>query len=50
LNSPVDSATKALWQGCATDNSHYFDSPTSADLASAFQQIGTQLTSLRLTL
>ena len=46
----IDAATKAIWQGCATDPSHYFDSPTNADLAASFQQIGTQLATLRLTL
>lgn len=46
----VDNATKALWQGCASKPENYFNSPNKEDLAKAFQQIGTQLASLRLTL
>lgn len=46
----IDSATQALWKGCASKPENYFNSPSQADLAVAFQQIGTQLASLRLTL
>lgn len=46
----VDSATQTLWQNCASKKENYFNSPNKEDLAKAFQQIGTQLASLRLTL
>ncbi len=42
-------ATQTLFQNCATDPSKYFLSPTSADLQSAFSQIGAQLVNLRLS-
>ena len=45
----VDASTQALWQGCATKPENYFNSPDKNALANAFQQIGTQLASLRLT-
>lgn len=45
----VDSTTKALWQNCATKPENYFNSPDKTVLATAFQQIGSQLASLRLT-
>ena len=46
----VDSTTQALWQNCASKPENYFNSPNKAVLATAFQQIGSQLASLRLTL
>lgn len=45
----TDTATQALWQTCATKPENFFNSPDKAALANAFQQIGTQLASLRLT-
>ncbi len=46
----IDPATQALWKGCASKPENYFNTPSQADLAVAFQQIGTQLASLRLAL
>ena len=46
----IDAATKSIWTNCASGADHYFDSPTPDDLAKSFQQIGTQLATLRLTL
>ncbi len=43
-----DSATQSLWQNCASKAENYFNSPTQAALQGAFQQIGTQLSNLRL--
>ena len=45
----VDSATQTLWQNCASKPENYFNSPDKAALAKSFQQIGSQLASLRLT-
>jgi Flp pilus assembly protein TadG len=45
----VDASTQALWQGCATKPEYYFNSPDKAALASAFQQIGSKLASLRIS-
>ena len=46
-----DSATATLFQNCASPGppSHYFNSPTGADLQSAFTQIGQELSTLRLS-
>lgn len=38
-----------LWRDCASTPDNYFNSPTKEALSAAFQQIGTQLASLRLT-
>ena len=45
----LDSTTKTLWQNCASKPENYFNSPNKAVLATAFQQIGSQLAGLRLT-
>ena len=45
----LDSTTKALWQNCASKPENYFNSPDKTVLGTAFQQIGSQLASLRLT-
>lgn len=42
-------AAQQLWRDCASKPENYFNSPTTAALAGAFQQIGTQLANLRLT-
>jgi Flp pilus assembly protein TadG len=46
-----DSATATLFQNCASPGppTHYFNSPTGADLQSAFTQIGQELSTLRLS-
>jgi len=43
------SATQTLFRGCASSTSNYFLSPTSADLQSAFTQIGQDLSTLRIS-
>ena len=44
-----NSATQTLFQNCASSPSDYFLSPTGADLQSAFRQIGSDLSTLRLS-
>ena len=44
----VASADRSRLQACATSTAHYFESPTASDLQRIFEQIGTQLASLRL--
>lgn len=44
-----DTSAQQLWRNCASKPDNYFNSPNQASLSSAFQQIGTQLASLRLT-
>jgi len=44
-----DSSTKQLYENCASDPSKYFDSPDASDLEGAFQEIASQLRSLRIT-
>ncbi|WP_310476678.1 pilus assembly protein TadG-related protein [Sandarakinorhabdus sp.] len=41
-------ATQALYRNCATSPGHYFHAPTPTQLRSSFQQIGSQLSNLRL--
>jgi hypothetical protein len=41
-------ATQALYRNCATSPGHYFHAPTAAQLRSSFQEIGSQLSNLRL--
>lgn len=48
FGSAPDNGTQQLYRGCATDDGHYFHSPTNATLAEAFRSIGQQLSSLRL--
>lgn len=43
-----NSSLKQLYEDCATDPSQYFDSPSNAQLTQTFQEIGNELTSLRL--
>ena len=43
------SVAKAMLRQCATSPAHYFDSPTTADIGSAFRQIGSELASLHLS-
>jgi Flp pilus assembly protein TadG len=47
-DSSVLQSTKTLFQSCASTPNDYFLAPTQADLQAAFQQIGSQLASLRL--
>ncbi|CAL4868489.1 hypothetical protein MMA231_02771 [Asticcacaulis sp. MM231] len=44
-----DATALSYLQSCATDNAHYFDAKSSADLIAAFKTIGGQLTKVRLT-
>jgi Flp pilus assembly protein TadG len=44
----TSTATRSLYQQCATNPSMYFHAPTPADLRTAFRDIGTQLGNLRL--
>ena len=44
-----DQNTKNIYRNCATDDSKYFDSPSGADLQTAFQDIATQLINLRIS-
>ncbi len=41
-----NSTTQQLYRDCATDDEHYFNSPTNEDLADAFHQIGEKLSNL----
>ncbi len=41
-------ATQALYRGCATSPSHYFHAPSASQLRGTFQEIGSQLSNLRL--
>jgi hypothetical protein len=47
-HSAISQATQTLFQSCASSPKNYFLAPTQAQLQAAFQQIGTQLASLRL--
>lgn len=40
---------QSLLKSCATQNSYYFNSPTTAELKTAFKQIGDSLSSLRVS-
>jgi len=44
----VSAATRDLYLQCASGPGFYFNSPTSADLGTAFREIGQQLANLRL--
>jgi Flp pilus assembly protein TadG len=44
----TSTATRSLYQACASTPSNYFHAPTAADLRTAFREIGTQLGNLRL--
>ncbi len=41
-------ATQTLYRNCATSPAHYFHAPSAAQLRTSFQQIGSQLSNLRL--
>ena len=43
-----DPATDALYRSCATTPSHYYNSPTNADLQVAFRKIAGELSNLRI--
>ena len=45
----ADAATKDLWRSCASKPDNFFESPDKTALTTVFQQIGTQLASLRLS-
>ena len=44
-----DNATQTLFRTCASTSSDYFLSPTTADLQTAFRQIGQDLSTLRIS-
>jgi Flp pilus assembly protein TadG len=44
----TSTATRSLYQSCASSPANYFHAPTAADLRGAFREIGTQLGNLRL--
>jgi hypothetical protein len=44
----TSTATRSLYQQCATGPGYYFHAPTASDLRAAFREIGTQLGNLRL--
>jgi len=43
-----NSSVRSLMEDCATDPSKYYDSPSAAQLRSAFRAIGAQLSNLRI--
>ncbi|CAA7617006.1 TadE/TadG family type IV pilus assembly protein [Magnetospirillum sp. SS-4] len=49
FTSNLASSTKDIYRNCASDPQKYFDSPTQADLKSAFAAIAVQLSNLRIT-
>ena len=44
----TDSATRNLYEGCATSQDHYFDSPSNSDLQQVFVEIANELSNLRI--
>jgi len=44
----TDSATRSLYEDCATSVDHYFDSPSNGDLQQVFVEIANELSNLRL--
>jgi Flp pilus assembly protein TadG len=48
FNNP-GSSTEALLKSCATQSAFYFDSPGSAELQTAFKEIGDSLSNLRIS-
>ena len=44
----TDSATRNLYESCATSPDHYFDSPSNSDLQQTFVQIANELSNLRI--
>ena len=47
-NTTAGNARRTLLRNCATSANHFFESPTPAQLASVFSQIGNQIASLSL--
>jgi Flp pilus assembly protein TadG len=43
-----NTTTQNLYRSCATDNDHYFNSPTNSQLDEAFEQIADELSNLRI--
>ncbi len=43
-----DSATRGLYENCATSVDHYFDSPSNSDLQQVFVEIANELSNLRI--
>ena len=43
-----DSATRSLYESCATSTEHYFDSPSNTDPQQTFVQIADELSVLRV--
>ncbi len=43
-----DDDTRNLFQACATDSDHYFNSPSASELQTTFTQIATELANLRI--
>ena len=44
----TNTTTKDLYRSCASQASYYFNSPSSSDLRGIFQEIGSQLSNLRI--
>ncbi len=44
----TDSATRSLYEDCATSVDHYFDSPSNSDLQQVFVEIANELSNLRI--
>ncbi len=49
LGTSIGTTAKTMLQNCASKPEYYFDSPTTDDLASAFNQIGDSLANLRIS-
>ena len=43
-----NTTTQNLYRSCATDDDHYFNSPTNSQLEEAFEQIADELSNLRI--
>jgi hypothetical protein len=43
-----NTTTQNLYRSCATDDDHYFNSPTNSQLQEAFEQIADELSNLRI--
>lgn len=49
FTSGIDVSTKNIYKTCASDPGKYFDSPSQADLKSAFRAIANELSNLRVS-
>ena len=49
FTNSVNNNIRSIYQGCASKPEYYFDSPTSADLNTAFTSIGDSLSNLRIS-